>query len=135
MFRLTVGLSVLVSLGAIALPPAVAIVHAQMREQGAIAPERVEALARHLNRINARVYSAHWCPHCRAQRAQFGPEDWLVRYGIYLECEPGGEQPASPALCAMNNIQAYPTWKINGEYHRGVISLETLAELSGFGDL
>ncbi len=140
MLRLTFCLSVLWGVGAIAIPPAVAIVHAQLSPQDTIPPERIapeqaEALARHLSRINARVYSAHWCPHCQEQRARFGPEDWLVRYGVYVECEPGGDNPANPILCEWNNVQAYPTWEINGEQYRGVMTLDRLAELSGFGDL
>lgn len=135
MLRLTVFLSVLCGMGAIALPPVVSAVHAQTREQSEIAPEQAEALARHLSRINARVYSAHWCPHCQAQRARFGSEDWLVRYGVYVECEPGGDHAANPILCEWKNVLAYPTWEINGEQYRGVMTLDRLAELSEFGDL
>jgi hypothetical protein len=37
-----------------------------------------------------------------------------------------------PDLCQQAGVKAYPTWVVNSERREGVLSLEQLAELSGF---
>jgi len=39
---------------------------------------------------------------------------------------------SDPALCRRLTIKAYPTWFIHGVRYEGVLSLDRLAELSGF---
>ncbi|MGB0561930.1 MAG: hypothetical protein ACPGVO_09010 [Spirulinaceae cyanobacterium] len=96
-----------------------------------------EALIEHLQSINARMYGAYWCPHCHEQRALFGEsesgeDDRLVDAEIYVECAKGGPTRATPWLCQLYRIRAYPTWIIEGEDYVGVHSLAELAEISGF---
>ncbi|MCU0541498.1 MAG: hypothetical protein MUE44_04835 [Oscillatoriaceae cyanobacterium Prado104] len=87
------------------------------------------ALATHLQRINARMYGAYWCPHCHAQQELFGKEAFSAIN--YIECAPRGKD-AQPDLCKAANIKAYPTWVIRGKSYMGAQSLEKLAILSGY---
>jgi hypothetical protein len=87
------------------------------------------ALATHLQRINARMYGAYWCPHCHSQQELFGKEAFTVL--TYVECDPRGKD-AQPDLCKAANIKAYPSWEIRGKYYMGTQSLEKLAILSGY---
>lgn len=87
------------------------------------------ALARHLKRIGARMYSAYWCPACQRQREEFG--ETAFQQVTEIECDPRGNN-AQPALCAQANVQAYPTWEIKGQVYRGGMSLEELASISGY---
>jgi hypothetical protein len=91
-------------------------------------PEQI-ALAAHLQRINARMYGAYWCPHCHSQQELFGKEAFTVLN--YIECDPRGKD-ARPDLCKAANIKAYPSWEIRGKYYMGTQSLEKLAILSGY---
>lgn len=93
-------------------------------------PKTVEAIAKHLRSIGAKVYGAYWCPHCRAQKAVFG-EALFNRYIHYIECDPRGRN-AQPKLCTAAKIEGYPTWVIKGKVYPGAQSLEQLARLSGF---
>jgi len=87
------------------------------------------ALAIHLQRINARMYGAYWCPHCHAQQELFGKEAFTAL--TYIECAPRGKD-SQPDLCRASNIKAYPTWEIRGKFYMGAQSLEKLAILSGY---
>ncbi|MBI4391402.1 MAG: hypothetical protein HY575_05905 [candidate division NC10 bacterium] len=49
----------------------------------------------------------------------------------YVECDPRGAG-ARPDLCDRLAIRRYPTWIIGGERYEGVLSLDRLAEASGF---
>jgi uncharacterized membrane protein len=94
---------------------------------GAASPYQ-EALARHLSATGARFYGTYWCPHCREQKALFaGAADLLP----YVECDAGGFG-ARPDLCAQAGVRVYPTWVIGGARREGVLSAETLAQLSRF---
>ena len=87
-----------------------------------------EALARHLSDSGARFYGAHWCPACGEQKRLFGNAAGELPY---VECDPAGAG-ARPELCAQANVRTYPTWTISGHRREGVMSLDVLAELSGF---
>lgn len=87
------------------------------------------ALARHLTKINAKMYGAYWCPHCTHQREVFGQQAFALIN--YIECDPDGEN-AKPQQCQAEKIRAYPTWEINGKTYLGVHSLAELAGLSGY---
>lgn len=90
----------------------------------------VTSLARHLKKIGAKVYGAHWCPHCSHQKKAFG-EATFKAYITYIECAEDGVN-ANPKLCRAKNITGYPTWEIKGKFYRGTQSLEELANLSGY---
>ena len=87
------------------------------------------ALAEHLTRTGARMYSAYWCPHCHEQKELFGKEA-TARLTV-IECAPDGRN-SQTALCESKKIQGYPTWEIDGKLDSGVKPLARLAELSGF---
>lgn len=87
-----------------------------------------EALARHLRATGARFYGAYWCPHCQEQKRLFGEAaDELP----YVECDPSGTG-ARPDLCARADVRVFPTWVIGAARREGTMTLDTLAELSGF---
>ncbi len=87
------------------------------------------ALAEHLSRTGARMYSAYWCPHCHEQKELFG-KDAAARLTV-IECAPDGRD-SQEALCRTKNIQGYPSWEINGKIDSGLKPLARLAEMSGF---
>ncbi|QPN62183.1 vitamin K epoxide reductase family protein [Synechococcus sp. CBW1004] len=87
------------------------------------------ALAEHLSRTGARMYSAYWCPHCHDQKELFGKE--AAAKLTVIECAPDGRD-SQAELCSTKNIQGYPSWEINGKLDSGVKPLARLAEMSGF---
>jgi uncharacterized membrane protein/glutaredoxin len=87
------------------------------------------ALARHLQQIGAKEYGAYWCPHCKDQKLLFGKEAFAMI--DYVECDPKGKN-ARASLCQEAGITGYPTWEINGQFYPGILSLEKLADLSGY---
>lgn len=86
------------------------------------------ALAEHLSQSGAKMYGTFWCPYCRRQEELFG--DAVTRLTI-VECDPKGTN-AQPNICAQANIGSYPTWEIKGNFYRGMLSLEELADISGY---
>ncbi|MEA5538641.1 vitamin K epoxide reductase family protein [Limnoraphis robusta Tam1] len=86
-------------------------------------------LARHLQQIGAKEYGAYWCPHCKDQKLLFGKEAFAMI--DYVECDPKGKN-ARASLCQEAGITGYPTWEINGQFYPGILSLEKLADLSGY---
>jgi len=65
---------------------------------------------------------------CTEQKARFGPAAGEVPY---VECD-SRSAGARPDLCQQVTVRAYPTWTIAGQRHEGVLTLDKLAELSGF---
>ncbi len=88
------------------------------------------ALAQHLKDIGATFYGAWWCPHCHDQKSLFGQE--AAKVVPYVECSPPGDVRSQTPECQAAEIPSYPTWEINGERYNGAISLEELADLSGY---
>ena len=87
------------------------------------------ALAEHLTRRGAVMYSAYWCPHCHEQKELFGKE--ATAKLTVIECAPDGVN-SQRQLCESKGLEGYPSWEINGKLDSGVKPLERLAELSGF---
>jgi uncharacterized membrane protein/glutaredoxin len=87
------------------------------------------ALAEHLTKTGAVMYSAYWCPHCHDQKQLFGKEA-TSRLTI-VECAEDGTN-AQPELCASKGLKGFPTWEINGVLSSGTKKLEDLAALSKF---
>ena len=87
------------------------------------------ALANHLQKIDAKFYGAFWCPYCKRQKELFGQE--AIKKINYIECDPAGENP-QPRKCEAAQIDALPTWEINGTIYPGYLTLEQLAEKSGY---
>ncbi|HEU5319680.1 MAG TPA: hypothetical protein VFX28_02680 [Methylomirabilota bacterium] len=48
-----------------------------------------------------------------------------------MECDARGVAPR-PDLCQQAGVRVFPTWVVQGKRHEGVLSLDRLAELSGF---
>lgn len=87
------------------------------------------ALAEHLSAVDAKKYGAFWCPHCYEQKQLFGKE--AFKKVNYIECAVVDSKTQAPE-CTAAKIESYPTWEINGEFHKGSQTLEELAELSGY---
>ncbi len=66
------------------------------------------------------LYVQYGCPHCRTQEELFGED---VNYLNIVDCY--YERDKCP------NIQATPTWVIDGKQYLGVQSLDKLKELTG----
>ncbi|MBS0015230.1 MAG: vitamin K epoxide reductase family protein [Arthrospira sp. SH-MAG29] len=89
------------------------------------------SLATHLQQIGAKTFGAYWCPHCYEQKQLFGRQAFAIL--DYVECDPQGPNARSQ-LCQQAGINAYPTWEINQKFYQGRLSLQKLAELSGYED-
>jgi protein-disulfide isomerase len=87
------------------------------------------ALAKHLRKIGAKLYTAYWCPHCHSQKQRFGKE--AVKQLEVVECDRNGVNP-QPQLCRDKKVRGYPTWEINGTLYPGDQSLESIANFSKF---
>ncbi|WP_126384594.1 protein disulfide isomerase family protein [Pseudanabaena sp. ABRG5-3] len=91
------------------------------------------ALAKHLRKIGAKVYTAYWCPHCHDQKERFGQE--ATSQLDIIECDQRGFKPQRQ-LCIAKKIRGFPTWEINGRFYEGDRTLENLANLSRYrGDI
>ena len=82
------------------------------------------ALAQCLKDKGAIFYGAFWCPHCKAQKAEFGD---AVPALPYVECAtPDGQ--GQNAICTQKHVQSYPTWVFpDGSRLTGEQPLATLA--------
>lgn len=87
------------------------------------------ALASHLQQTGAIFYGTYWCGYCNKQKQLFGQQ--AVEKLNYVECDPKGEN-AQADLCQKANINSLPTWEIKGQQYPGTISLQELADLSGY---
>ncbi|MBN2880798.1 hypothetical protein JXM83_01985 [Candidatus Woesearchaeota archaeon] len=70
-----------------------------------------------LNNADAKLYAHITCSHCKAQKALFKDDLRLLNV---IECSTNEE------LCKTEEINAYPTWEINGRKYLGEKSLEEL---------
>ncbi|HEY9616948.1 MAG TPA: hypothetical protein V6C64_08915 [Microcoleaceae cyanobacterium] len=86
------------------------------------------ALAQHLNQKGAKLYTTFWCTYCHRQQELFADAASQLKV---IECDPGGKN-AQPTLCTQAKISSYPTWEIDGQFYRGLRSLEELAEVSNY---
>lgn len=94
-------------------------------------PEKpgIQALAQHLADSGAVFYGAYWCPRCQEQKKLFEASVGRIPYA---ECAPQGPNGPRTAVCAVKEINSYPTWIIGRRRHVGRLSLESLARYSGF---
>ncbi|HEY9668942.1 MAG TPA: hypothetical protein V6C91_19185 [Coleofasciculaceae cyanobacterium] len=93
----------------------------------AVTPEL--ALATHLQQLGAKLYGTYWCSYCTKQKQLFSQQ--ALSKITYIECDPAGEN-AQPALCRQANITTVPMWEIQGRFYQGILSLQKLAEVSGY---
>jgi hypothetical protein len=87
------------------------------------------ALAKHLRKIGAKLYTAYWCPHCHYQKQRFGKE--AVKQLDVVECDRRGVNPQTQ-LCRDKKVRAFPTWEIDGKLYPGNQSLENIAKFSKY---
>jgi thiol-disulfide isomerase/thioredoxin len=95
----------------------------------AVEEPEMRALAIHLAQSGAKMYGASWCPHCQQQKEMFGASASRLPY---VECSPGGQGTPQTAECRTARITNYPTWIINGKRTQEVMTLNQLAEATGF---
>jgi uncharacterized membrane protein len=88
------------------------------------------ALAKHLKKIDAKMYGGFFCSHCYNQKQLFGREAFKENIN-YVECHPDGKNPQL-ALCEKEKISGFPTWDIKGKKYPGTRPLEELAKLSDY---
>ena len=82
------------------------------------------ALAQCIKASGATFYGAFWCPHCKAQKEEFGA---AVSDLPYVECSEPDGQTQTP-VCIAKGIQSYPTWYFkDGTSEEGVLSVADLA--------
>jgi uncharacterized membrane protein len=89
----------------------------------------VKALAMHLTQRGVKMYGASWCPHCVDQKEIFGAS---ARRIPYVECSTGGPRSAMSSACQAARITSYPTWIIDGKRIQEVLTLQQLADMTGF---
>lgn len=92
------------------------------------ATDYATGLAKHLTATGVKLYGAYWCPHCTDQKQLFGKAASLLPY---VECDPRSPV-GQPSVCVAREIRAFPTWEIAGQKIEGVLSLEQLAQMSGY---
>ncbi len=80
-----------------------------------------DVFAKCLTESGIKMYGTEWCPHCKNQKKLFGSSFEFVDY---IDCDKNKE------ICLIEEIQGYPTWKLNGESYTGEQSLEALAQIS-----
>lgn len=68
-------------------------------------PGKYDAFAKALTASGAQFYGAFWCPHCQAQKAEFGTSK---KYLPYVECS--NPDQSVTAICKEKKIESYPTW-------------------------
>ncbi len=87
------------------------------------------ALAKHLTKEKAIMYSAYWCPHCHDQKEMFGKS--ASKELLIVECAIDGKNNQR-SLCESKGITGFPSWEINGIIESGVRTLQDLADLTNF---
>jgi hypothetical protein len=92
--------------------------------QQAIAPSLYDGFAQCLSEKGATFYGAWWCPHCSAQKKQFGK---AMRNVKYVECSDASKNMTQE--CKDAGVEGYPTWIFaDGSKLQGELSFKTLAE-------
>ena len=87
-----------------------------------------DAFAKCIAQSGTKFYGAFWCPHCAAQKAEFGTSE---QYLPYTECSLPDES-GQTQVCIDKGIQSYPTWYFpDGSSSTGVMDLQTLSQKTG----
>ena len=66
---------------------------------------KYDQFAKALTAKGAIFYGAFWCPHCQAQKKEFGAS---VKYLPYVECS--NPDNTAKQVCLDNKVEGYPTW-------------------------
>lgn len=70
-----------------------------------VKPGKFDEFAKALKEKGAVFYGAFWCPHCQAQKAEFGTSK---QYLPYVECS--NPDNSQTQICKDNKIESYPSW-------------------------
>ena len=70
------------------------------------APAKYDGLANYLTQSGVKMYGAFWCPHCQAEKQDFGKAETKLPY---VECSEQDETTQTP-ICIAQKIVSYPTW-------------------------
>jgi len=84
---------------------------------------KLDEFAQYLTNSNVTMYGTSWCSHCQNQKKLFGKS---FQYIDYIDCDRESE------VCALEGIEGYPTWKINGISYPGEQSLQRLSQLTNY---
>ena len=90
--------------------------------------KKYDEFAKCLSAKGAVMYGAFWCPHCKAQKQEFG-RSWV--HMNYIECSTadGKEQTT---ICKEADIKSYPTWEFaDGTRIAANLPLERLSIQTG----
>ncbi|MEK7453249.1 MAG: hypothetical protein AAB614_03375 [Patescibacteria group bacterium] len=93
------------------------------------APGEYDLVAKCLTEKGVLMYGAWWCPHCKAQKDEFGKSFDYIKY---IECAlPGQTSGKQTKECEDAGIKGYPTWKFqDGTVLEGDQSINKLAEIA-----
>ena len=83
---------------------------------------RYDEFAQCLTKNDVKMFGTDWCSVCKSQKAEFGAS---FKYVDYVNCD------FQTVECKENDVNRYPTWKINGTKYVGKQSFNKLASLSG----
>ena len=91
-------------------------------------PGEYDQFAQCLSDKGLKFYGAFWCPHCQAQKAEFGNSKSKLPY---IECStPDGQ--GTTQICKDHDIKGFPTWIYpDGTRTEGEQSLADLSAKSG----
>jgi glutaredoxin len=88
---------------------------------------KYDAFARCIADTSTTFYGAWWCPHCQAQKTEFGD---AAKDLPYVECS--NSDGSEKQSCTEIGITSYPTWYFpGGASSTGVQSLATLSKETG----
>jgi parvulin-like peptidyl-prolyl isomerase len=74
------------------------------------------------------LYGADWDSSTAAQLSLLGD---LARKLTYVECSVPGDYSMQAQACKDANIEAYPTWIVEGKQHLGIYTAKQLADAAG----
>jgi glutaredoxin len=74
-------------------------------------PGKYAGVAQCLTEKGVILYGAYWCPHCQAQRQDFGSDSQFI---TYVECDDNGPNGDRKA-CLDAGVSSFPTWFFPGQ--------------------
>ncbi len=88
---------------------------------------KYDAFAKCIAQTHTTFYGAWWCPHCRAQKTQFGTG---AQFLPYVEC--ANPDQSETQNCINLGIKEYPTWVFpDGSTSTGDTSLSVISQKTG----
>ena len=87
---------------------------------------KYDAFAKCIANTSTTFYGAFWCPHCEAQKREFGD---AAQYLPYVECSTP-DASGRTQVCIDKGITSYPTWYFPGDASStGEQPLQTLSKI------